>query len=197
MTPAEMHADIRAHLIANSEPAKLPLMQRFFKDPIDAYCTYTVHVRNLAKKHGAEFATYSDTERTALTRALWASGKFEEGSVAILLFARIRRKCDYCHWRLFVRWLEKEIHNWAHCDTLCAEVLGPLLIAHPEWLVELYTWTTAKQKFKRRAALVAPMKGIRKGKFRADAEALKNLLAADPDEIVKKGIVWLRRELDR
>ena len=36
---------IRADLISHSEPWKLPVMQRFFKEPIDAYCTYTEHVR--------------------------------------------------------------------------------------------------------------------------------------------------------
>ena len=197
MTPTEMHAAIRAELLVHAEPHKLPLMQRFFKDPIDAYCTYTVHVRNLAKKHGAEFAAWPDKDRSTLTRALWASGKHEEGSVAILLYARMRRKCEYCEWKLFVKWLEKDIHNWAHCDTLCAEVMGPLLIAHPEWLNEIPAWTTAKQKFKRRAALVVPLKGIRKGLFRDESQQLMAALATDKEDIVKKAIVWMKRELAR
>ena len=192
-----MHAAIRAELIAHSEPEKLPLMQRFFKDPIDAYCTYTVHVRNLAKKHGAEFAAWSDKDRTALTRALWASGKFEEGSVAILLYARMRRKCAHCEWKLFDKWLQVHIHNWAHCDTLCAELLGPMLIAHPEWLVDLDTWAASPKKYVRRAALVAPLKGLRKGLFRPEAESLKTSLTGDPEEIVRKAIVWLRKEMAR
>lgn len=197
MTPAEMHAGIRAELIAHSEPEKLPIMQRFFKDPIDAYCTYTGHVRGLAKIHGAAFAAFTDKERTALTRALWGSGKYEEGSVAIFLYARMLRKCTHCDWKIFEMWLEKNIHNWAHCDTLCAEVLGPLLIRHPEWMAELAPWPAAKQRFKRRAALAALLKGIRRGLFRAEAEATLTLLAADTDDMVKKGIVWLRKEMAR
>jgi 3-methyladenine DNA glycosylase AlkD len=192
-----MHPAIREELVAHSEPWKLPVMQRFFKDPIDAYCTYTVHVRNLAKKHGGEFASWNEKDRTALTRALWASGKFEEGAVAIQLYARIRRKCDYCEWRIFTRWLEKYIRNWAHCDALCADVLGPMLIAHPEWAGELKGWTKAAAVYKRRAALVAPLKGIRKGMFRTEAEELAALLSGDREDIVKKGLVWLRKELGR
>ncbi len=195
MTPAEMHAAIRAELITHAEPEKLPTMQRFFKDPIDAYCTYTVHVRNLAKKHGAEFAAWPEKDRTTLTRALWSSGKYEEGSVAILLYARMRRKCDYCEWKLFVKWLEKDIHNWAHCDTLCAEVMGPLLIAHPEWVAELPSWTAATQKFKRRAAIVVTLKGLAKGLFRDEAQQLMATLSADKDDMVKKAIVWLKKDL--
>jgi 3-methyladenine DNA glycosylase AlkD len=197
MTPAEMHTAIRAELIANSEPWKLPVMQRFFKDPIDAYCTYTLHVRNLAKQHGAEFALWPDKDRTALTRALWASGKYEEGSVAILLYARMRRKCTHREWKLFEKWLKKNIQNWAHCDTLCAEVLGPMLIVRPEWIVDMNEWAAAGEKYQRRAALVAPLKGLRKGLFRQEAEALKARLTGDPAEIVRKGIIWLRRELAR
>ncbi len=197
MTPAEMHAAIRAELIAHSEPWKLPVMQRFFKEPIDAYCTYTVHVRNLAKTHGAAFAAFSEKERTALTKALWESGKFEEGAVAIQLYARMRRKCAECEWKIFTRWLERYVHNWAHCDALCADVLGPILIARPEWIVDMTAWIAAPHVYKRRAALVAPLKGIRKGLFRAEALALIPLIAADRTDIIKKGVVWLKRELAR
>lgn len=197
MTPAEMHAAIRAELIAHSEPWKLPVMQRFFKDPLDAYCTYTVHVRNIAKKHGVAFAAWTEKERTVLTKALWESGKFEEGAVAIQLYARMRRACDYCEWKIFARWLEKYVRNWAHCDALCADVMGPMLIRHPEWVPELKGWTSSTAVYQRRAALVAPLKGIRKGLFRAEAMELLALLADDREDIVKKALVWMRRELAR
>jgi 3-methyladenine DNA glycosylase AlkD len=75
--------------------------------------------------------------------------------------------------------------------------MGPLLIAHPEWCSELPAWTTAKQKFKRRAALVVPLKGIRKGLFRDEAQQLMAALATDKEDIVKKAIVWMKRELAR
>jgi len=192
-----MHDAIRAALIANSEPWKLPVMQRFFKDPIDAYCTYTLHVRNLAKQHGAEFASWPETDRTALATALWESGKFEEGTMAILLYSRMRRKLDKKHWNAFSRWLTTYVRNWAHCDALCAEVLGPMMIAHPERISDMKTWAASKAKYKRRAALVAPIKGIRKGLFLLEIEEICALLAADCEDIVKKGIVWLRREMAR
>jgi 3-methyladenine DNA glycosylase AlkD len=192
-----MHEAIRAELIAHSEPWKLPVMQRFFKEPIDAYCTYTAHVRNIAKQHGAEFASWTEKDRAALTRALWESGKFEEGTVAVLLYARMRRKCGHAEWKIFSRWLEKNVHNWAHCDGLRADVLGPMLMAHPEWVKEMKAWAGSTAKYKRRAALVAPLKGIRKGLFLAEADELLALLAADREDIVKKGLVWMRKELAR
>lgn len=55
--------------------------------PLDAYRAYTVHVRHIAKQFGAAFAAWSEKERTELTRALWESGKFEEGAVAIPLYS--------------------------------------------------------------------------------------------------------------
>lgn len=192
-----MHEAIRADLIAHSEPWKLPVMQRFFKEPIDAYCTYTAHVRSIAKQYGVEFASWGGKERTALTRALWESGKFEEGGVAIQLYARMRRKCEYREWKIFTRWLEKYVRNWAHCDGLCADVLGPILITHPEWAGELKGWAGSTAVYKRRAAVVVPLKGIRKGLFRVEADVLLGLLAGDREDIVKKGLVWLRKDLAR
>lgn len=191
-----MHAAIRAELIEHAEPWKLPVMQRFFKDPIDAYCTYTVHVRNIAKKHGPEFASWGAAEREELSGLLWESGKFEEGAVAIQLYARMRRKCGLVEWKLFAGWLGKYVKNWAHCDALCADVLGPLLIAHPEWVKHLEKWAGARAVYKRRAALVAPIKGIRKGLFRAEAEALALRLAGDREDIVRKAWKWLRVEME-
>lgn len=197
MTPPEMHRAIRAELIARSEPWKLPIMQRFFKEPIDAYCTYTVHVRSIAKLHGPEFAAWSGQQRVELTAALWESGKFEEGAAAIQLFARMRRNCGYGEWQLFQEWLRRYVHNWAHCDALCADLMGLMLIAHPEWVAELAGWTRAKAVYQRRAALVAPLKGIRKGLFREEAQELLKLSAAAKEDILKKAIVWMRRELAR
>lgn len=197
MTPAQIYASIRTQLIAHSEPARIPGIQRFFQEPIDAHGVYTGHLRDIAKAHGVDFVSLTTPERTELMKSLWKSGKHEEGMIAILLFARMRRKCDYCEWRLFSQWLDRYVCNWAHCDTLCADVLGPLLIAHPEWLPELSEWATAPAAFKRRAALVVPMKGIRKGMFRAEAGAILELLAADKEPNVKKGVVWLRKELAR
>ncbi|MBI2688304.1 MAG: DNA alkylation repair protein [Acidobacteria bacterium] len=192
-----MHNVIRAVLIAQSEPWKLPVMQRFFKDPIDAYCTYMVHVRNLAKEHWREFASWSHKERLALTRALWESGKFEEGAVAIQLYARMWRRCEHREWKLFVKWLEKYVRNWAHCDALCGDVMALMLITHPEWIEELPAWSKAKQIYKRRAALVAPLKGLRTGMFRNDAEALLEMLEHDRTDIIGKARVWMRKELAR
>lgn len=192
-----MHAAIREELLAHAEPWKLPVMQRFFKEPIDAYCTYTVHVRNIAKKHGAEFAGWNGKARTELTEALWASGKFEEGSVAIQLFARMWRKCGRGEWVELSGWFGKFVGNWAHCDALCGDVLGLMLIAHPEWIREVEKWTEARPVYKRRAAMVVPLKGIRKGLFREEGERIAERMAGQREDILKKGLVWLRKEMAR
>ena len=75
-----------------------------------------MHVRNIAKQFGAAFAAWNEKERSKLTEALWESGKFEEGAVAIQLYARMRRKCGIREWKIFTRWLEKYVRDWAHCN---------------------------------------------------------------------------------
>lgn len=197
MTPAGMHAAIREELLAHAEPWKLPVMQRFFKEKIDAYCTYTVHVRNIAKAQGKTFSEWTPAERVELTEALWRSGKFEEGAVAIQLFARMRRKCGRAEWLLLKGWLGKHIRNWAHCDALCGDVLGLMLIAHPDWIADVEKWAGARALYQRRAALVAPIKGIRKGMFREEAAGIAARMADETEDILKKGLVWLRKEMTR
>lgn len=186
---------IRAELMAHSEPHKLPIMQRFFKEPVDAYCTYTVHVRRIAKERAKEFAAMDAKQRDAVTNALWQSGKFEEGGMAIQLYARLLKHCDERDWKRFESWLDNYVGNWAHCDALCADVLGPLLIRHPEWVAALPSWAASKKTYKRRAALVAPLKGIRKGLFRGEAESLYSAVDGSSEDILKKALKWLRKEL--
>jgi len=186
---------IRAELMAHSEPYKLPVMQRFFKEPIDAYCTYTVHVRRIAKERAKEFAALGEKQRDEVTDALWRSGKFEEGAVAIQLYARLLRQCDERDWKRFERWLDNYVRNWEHCDALCADVLGPLLIRHPNWIAAMPAWTASKKTYKRRAALVAPLKGIRKGMFRKEAGALYAAVDGTSEDILKKALKWMRKEL--
>jgi len=172
------------------------VMQRFFKEPIDAYCTYTDHVRAIARAHGPAFAAMTPGERDAVTGALWASGKFEEGTMAVFLYARMLRQCGQPEWKRFSKWLDQHIRNWGHCDALCADVLGPLLIRHPEWVTELPKWASSAKTYKRRAALVAPLKGLRKGLFRAECEALYRQVDGASEDILKKALKWLRVELD-
>jgi 3-methyladenine DNA glycosylase AlkD len=186
---------IRTELIAHAEPGKLPQMQRFFKEPIDAYCTYTADVRNIAKLHGGTFGGWTAEERLELTAALWASGKYEEGSAAIMLYARMLRRCGPAEWDLLAGWLDRYVKNWAHCDGLCTDVLGPLLQRMPERAGELREWTASPAVYRRRGALVTPIKGIRKGLFREAGTELAELLAGDREPIIRIAVVWLRTEL--
>jgi len=188
--------EIRAELVAHSEPHKLPVMQRFFKEPIDAYCTYTVHVRRIAKERAKEFAALGGKQRDEVTGALWRSGKFEEGAVAIQLYAGLLKRSDEGDWKRFERWLDRYVHDWAHCDALCADVLGPLLIRHPDWIAALSEWAASKRTYKRRAALVAPLKGIRKELFRNEAESLYAAVDGTAEDILKKALKWLHVELN-
>ena len=126
-------------------------MQRFFKEPVDAYCTYTVHVRNIAKQFGAAFAAWNEKERSKLTEALWESGKFEEGAVAIQLYARMRRKCGIREWKIFTRWLEKYVRNWAHCDGVSSWLLAACIANRPELRHQLVAWTSSPNRWKRRS----------------------------------------------
>lgn len=197
MNPEATLAAIRAELLEHAEPWKLPQIQRFFREPIDAYCTYTPFVRAIARRWGKEFSLATPAERGKLTRALWKSGKFEEGSVAIQLYARMQRQCGDSEWALLTRWLDKEIRNWAHCDALCGDVLGLLLIARTDRIGELDAWVESPAVYRRRAALVAPLKGVRKGLFRQSLVRLRERLGADREPMIRKAWVWSGKELAR
>lgn len=192
-----MIASMRAELVAHSEPHKLPIMQRFFKEPIDAYCTYTEHVRRISQRHARQFAEWARETRKELTDELWQSGKFEEGSLAIQLHGRILRHCGPRDFMSCSAWLDRYVANWAHCDALCAEVLGLLLIRHPEWVTQVADWSRSKRLYKRRASAVVLLKGFRSGLFDRELRDVESILAGDKEDLIKKAVRWIRAERKR
>lgn len=42
--------------------------------------------------------------------------------------------------RVFERWVERYVSNWAACDTLCNHTVGTFVTIYPEFSGELKRW---------------------------------------------------------
>jgi 3-methyladenine DNA glycosylase AlkD len=99
-----------------------------------------------------------------------------------------------CEFKLFERWIDRYVHNWAHCDGVASWLLAACIANEPTLSGELPEWTRSRNLWKRRAAAVAFLQEAKKGRRTGEIFAIADRLIGDPEEMVQKGIGWLLKE---
>jgi len=91
-------------------------------------------------------------------------------------------------------WLARRCTDWASTDSLCGEVLGPLLVAYPALVPRLRGWRNSRDLYVRRASAVALIPLARKGEALEDAYEAALALGAEDHHLLQKAAGWLLRE---
>jgi 3-methyladenine DNA glycosylase AlkD len=73
-------------------------------------------------------------------------------------------------------------------------LLSPMVNAKPARCREVFPWAKSKNRWRRRAACVALIRGVREKKFFAEVTRLSEMLLSEQDDMVQKGLGWLLRE---
>jgi 3-methyladenine DNA glycosylase AlkD len=187
----EQLVQIRAQLTAQADEAVRRSILRFFKEPVDPYGLKTARSRKLAAQVARDVETWTAPQRARLCEDLWKSGKLEEGGMACEVYNRTHKSFGESDFRLFEKWIDRYVHNWAHTDVLCTGMLAAALSSEPRLIAELPAWTKSKNRWKRRAAAVSLIPFAQQGERTAEILALSDLLLGDDDEMVQKGVGWL------
>lgn len=195
---AQLAAEIRAYCAAHTNPKLVEKYARYFKEGYDAWGL-------LDAKH--EFWTLKEPEwreRHArwglngflkLGEELFASGKYEEGGLAIRFVKHYNAEFDAAALAGVVKWFAAGLGNWAHTDVLCCEILTPALVEGRIGLTDLAPWRASKHRFQRRAVPVT-MLGLLKKPFDAAALlAFVTPLMTDGERVVHQGMGWFLREM--
>src|SRR5207302_4261784 len=95
--------------------------------------------------------------------------------------------------RLFESWLNR-ISSWADHDALVHNLLAPMIAVKPERMNSVFRWAKSKDRWHRRAACVALIRGTRQKVFLPEIRRLSEILLCDQDDMVQKGLGWLLRE---
>lgn len=86
---------------------------------------------------------------------LFATSKFEEGSLAITLTGTFHDEFTQDTFGRFGKWLEKDVRNWAHTDVICGSLLSPLIKRCVVNLADFASWRESPSLWRRRAVPVA------------------------------------------
>jgi len=165
--------------------------QRFFKEEVKLYGVKTAQVSRIGKAYLQQIKAMEKREVFALCEQLFKSGYLEESFIACQWSYAIRAHFEPEDFRVFEKWVQQYVSNWATCDTLCNHTVGTLVEMYPEHLKNLKAWANSLNRWTRRAAAVTLIVPARRGKFLQDIFELADILLLDQDDLVQKGYGWM------
>ena len=183
--------ELRAELESISDEKTLATSQGFFKETIKAYGVKSPAVQQLSKEWFKLVDTKGKAEIFDLCEKLWQSGYIEESFVACNWSYCLRKKYEPADFKVFERWINNYVNNWASCDTLCNHTVGEFVERYPDYLSQLKQFASSGNRWVRRAAAVSLIVPARKGKFLPDILEIADILLLDRDDLVQKGYGWM------
>jgi 3-methyladenine DNA glycosylase AlkD len=194
MVAVEVAAQLRA-VLRNGRSAKHAAgVQRFFNEGIESHGWYTADLRRAIRRcrrdilgeYGFDFLVHVADE-------LFSGPVLEEKIAGVFLLEGLHGQCGNREFRLFESWLNR-VSSWADHDGLVHYLIAPMITAEPERAKAVFRWARSKNRWHRRAACVALIRGAREKMFLPEIVKLSNFLLADEDDMVQKGLGWLLRE---
>lgn len=190
-------SELRKELKANIDDKTKAGAQRYFKENIKCYGNKTSVVTRIGKEYFQKIKNKNKKEIFAICEELLRSGYNEEAWIAAAWTDNMRKEFTPGDFKIFEKWVENYIDNWAKCDTLCNHAIGAFIEMYPQYLPKLKRWTKSKNRFVRRAASVTLILPARRGNFLKDIFEISDMLLLDQDDLVQKGYGWMLKEASR
>jgi 3-methyladenine DNA glycosylase AlkD len=194
MTVPELAAEVRRQMAAHADPRFAEGARNFFKEAVDPWGVRSADLKTIEKMVCRVWKNWTSSERNRFCSDMWRSGKFEEGVLVSHVYRRFLTGCGPCEWKLFERWIDRYVRNWAHCDGVSSWLLAGCIGNEPQLREELPPWTASSNRWKRRAAAVALLQEAKLGRSTEAIFLMAEALKTDSDEMVQKGIGWLLKE---
>jgi 3-methyladenine DNA glycosylase AlkD len=193
-TPAAIAAQIRRALKNGGSAEHAAGVQWFFKDEIKSHGWYTADLRRAAvcfrrevrKEHGLDFLI-------DVADRLFSGPVLEEKIAAVFLLEKLDGEFGDAEFKLFETWLGR-ISSWSDHDALVHDLIAPMIASKPARAKAVFRWAKSANRWHRRAACVALIRGSRARMFFREITKLSDLLLADEDDMAQKGLGWLLRE---
>ena len=142
--------------------------------------------RAIARQRGMDFLV-------EVADQLFSGQMLEEKVMAVFLLENQTENFGSKEFKRFASWLDR-VTSWADHDALAHYLLAPMVAAKPARCREVFRWAESRNRWRRRAACVALIRGARERRFFAEIVRISNQLLHDEDDMVQKGLGWLLRE---
>lgn len=193
-TASEIAKQIRRALKNGGSAEHATGVQRFFKDEIRSHGWYTADLRRAVRSARKEILSQYDLNfLIQVADGLFSGSVLEEKVAAVFLLENLDAQFGDREFRMFESWLDR-VSSWADHDALVHDVIAPMVTAKPARVRFVLRWAKSSNRWRRRAACVALIRGARKKMFFPEIVKLSDSLLNDPDDMVQKGLGWLLRE---
>lgn len=194
ITPTYIAAHIRRVLKDGGSAPHAEGVQWFFKEEIKSRGWYTAELRKVAVRFRRTIIREQGTDfLLRVADKLFQGRVLEEEVFAVFLLEKLVDQFGDEEFRLFESWLPR-IRSWADHDALVHYLIGPMLVGKATRAQSVFVWARSPERWHRRAACVALIRGARRKMFLSQIKRLSNLLLHDEDDMVQKGLGWLLRE---
>ena len=194
VTPAYIAAHIRRVLKDGGSAPHSEEVQRFFKEEIQSRGWYTAELRKVAVRFRRTILRELDLPFLLRVGDKLFSGRvLEEKVFAVFLLETLTADFGDAEFRLFESWLPR-ISSWADHDGLVHYLISPMVAADPSRVHHVFRWAKSRNRWFRRAACVALIRGARQKMFLPQIKRLSGVLLSDEDDMAQKGLGWLLRE---
>jgi 3-methyladenine DNA glycosylase AlkD len=194
VSPQEVAAEIRQALKDGGSAEHAAGVQWFFKEEVKSHGWYTAALRRAIRQCRREILREHDFQfLTAVADEMFSGTILEEKIAGVFLLEALDAQCGDREFRMFESWLDR-ISSWADHDGLVHSLIAPMVAAKPARTKSVFRWAKSPDRWHRRAACVALIRGARAKMFSPEIVKLSDLLLSDKDDMVQKGLGWLLRE---
>jgi 3-methyladenine DNA glycosylase AlkD len=194
ITPAYIAAHIRRVLKNGGSAPHSKDVQWYFKEEIKSRGWYTGDLRNVARRFRRTMLKELGLPfLLQVSDKLFSGRMLEEKIFSVLMLETLTDEFGDAEFRRFESWLPR-ISSWSDHDSLVHYLIGPMVAAQPARVRYVFCWAKSGDRWYRRAACVALIRGTRQKMFFPEIKHLSHLLLSDQDDMVQKGLGWLLRE---
>jgi 3-methyladenine DNA glycosylase AlkD len=196
-----LYSEVVCDLERKADGAKAEEEMYYHKTVGDGFKCYGINAPDfyeIAKKYRQVFKQLSFEEKTELAKRFFASGYGGQMSFGSMLLNMSVKEMTPKNFAV-LEFAGDCLNNWGTTDGFCIDVLQPLLLAHPEEVLEiLRRWNKSESLWKRRASVVVFTRKVGAGgKFTNEALALCDSLIWDEEDYVRKGVGWALKDCMR
>jgi len=193
-TPGAIATQIRRALREGGSPEHASGVQWFFKEKIKSHGWRTGDLRRAIRNFRKDLLRERDFSfLVSVADELFTGKVLDEKVAGVFLLENLSVRCSESEFLLFESWLDR-ISSWADHDGLVHYLIAPMVVADPKRTRRIFAWSKSANRWHRRAACVALIRGARQKMFFPEIVKLSDSLLGDSDDMVQKGLGWLLRE---
>jgi len=189
--------DIRFELRNKADEKTRLQGEKYFKEEVKLYGLKGAEIKRISKYYFKGLPDKSKISIFSLCEEFWKSDYLEESAIACMWSFNARKSFEPADFKIFERWINDYVTNWASCDTFCNHTVGTFIEMYPSFLNDLKRWAISSNRWVKRASAVSLIVPARKGKFLEDIFEIADILHSDKDDMVQKGYGWMLKSASK